>query len=120
MDLSICQKSFALSDTRYGLSTKDDLSVVLGEFDLSSDSDEFDTNRWKNPFINLRVNFSRKNVRLAIDPIIHEDYQSEFQFNNDIALLKLAEDVDMDIHTPACLAQIDADYTGQNGRVYGE
>merc|ERR1711970_1441889 len=35
------------------------------------------------------------------------------------ALLKLAEDVDMDIHTPACLAQIGADYTGQNGRVYG-
>merc|ERR1719430_391134 len=94
-----------VNDPRYGLSTKDDLSVVLGEFDLSSDSDEFDTNR--------------KNVRLAIDPIIHEDYQSEFQFNNDIALLKLAEDIDMDIHTPACLAQIDADYTGQNGRVYG-
>merc|ERR1712055_441034 len=94
-----------VNDPRYGLSTKDDLSVVLGEFDLSSDSDEFDTNR--------------KNVRLAIDPIIHEDYQSEFQFNNDIALLKLAEDIDMDIHPPACLAQIDADYTGQNGRVYG-
>ena len=28
------------------LSTKDDLSVVLGEFDLTSDSDEFDTNRF--------------------------------------------------------------------------
>ena len=27
------------------LSTKDDLSVVLGEFDLSSANDEFDTNR---------------------------------------------------------------------------
>ena len=60
-----------------------------------------------------------------MDPIIHEDYEDyedyeKFQFNNDIALLKLAEDVDMDIHTPACLAQIGADYTGQNGRVYGE
>ena len=34
--------------TREGatLSTKDDLSVVLGEFDLSRDSDEFDTNRF--------------------------------------------------------------------------
>ena len=55
-----------------------------------------------------------------MDPIIHEDYQSEFQYNNDIALLKLAEDVDTNIHTPACLAPTDADYTGQNGRVYGE
>ena len=38
--------------------------------------------------------FSRKNVRLAMDPIIHEDYQKDFQYNNDIALLKLAEEVD--------------------------
>jgi len=87
------------------LSTKEDLSVVLGEFDLSSDSDEFDSNR--------------KNVRLAIDPIVHEDYQSGVQYNNDIALLKLAEDADTDIHTPACLSPADADYTGQKGRVYG-
>ena len=55
-----------------------------------------------------------------MDPIIHEDYQSEFQYNNDIALLKLAEDVDTNIHTPACLPPTNADYTGQNGRVYGE
>merc|ERR1719382_2434561 len=88
------------------LSTKDDLSVVLGEFDLSSANDEFDTNR--------------RNVRLAMDPIIHEDYQKDFQYNNDIALLKLAEEVDTAIYTPACLAAVDADYTGQNGRVYGE
>merc|ERR1712107_592779 len=87
------------------LSTKDDLSVVLGEFDLSSANDEFDTNR--------------KNVRLAMNPIIHEDYQKDFQYNNDIALLKLAEEVDTAIYTPACLAAVDADYTGQNGRVYG-
>merc|ERR1712004_544804 len=87
------------------LSTKDDLSVVLGEFDLSSANDEFDTNR--------------KHVRLAMDPIIHEDYQKDFQYNNDIALLKLAEEVDTAIYTPACLAAVDADYTGQSGRVYG-
>merc|ERR1719351_641978 len=87
------------------LSTKDDLSVVLGEFDLSSANDEFDT--------------YRKNVRLAMDPIIHEDYQKDFQYNNDIALLKLAEEVDTAIYTPACLAAVDADYTGQKGRVYG-
>ena len=38
--------------------------------------------------------FPRKNVRLAMDPIIHEDYQKDFQYNNDIALLRLAEEVD--------------------------
>lgn len=85
--------------------TKDDLSVVLGEFDLSSDSDSFDTNR--------------KNVQLEIAPIVHEDYNSPNPLSNDIALLKLAESVDLGTYTPACLAKTDADYTGQNGRVYG-
>lgn len=96
--------------------------------------------------IMLAFYFSRKNVRLAMNPIIHEDYQKDFQYNNDIALLKLAEEVhnqflnifflsqnflniifsrsksqvDTAIYTPACLAAVDADYTGQNGRVYGE
>ena len=88
-----------------GATTKDDLSVVLGEFDLSSDSDSFDT--------------KRKNVQLEIDPLVHEDYQSPQPYSNDIALLKLAEPVDLDTYTPACLANTDADYTGQNGRVYG-
>ena len=96
--------------------------------------------------IMLAFYFSRKNFRLAMNPIIHEDYQKDFQYNNDIALLKLAEEVhnqflnifflsqnflniifsrsksqvDTAIYTPACLAAVDADYTGQNGRVYGE
>ena len=96
--------------------------------------------------IMLAFYFSRKNVRLAMNPIIHEDYQKDFQYNNDIALLKLAEEVhnqflnifflsqnflniifsrsksqvDTAIYTPACLAAVDADYTGQSGRVYGE
>ena len=62
----------------------------------------------------------RKNVRLAMDPIIHEEYNSGFQLNNDIALLKLVEHVDTNIHTPACLPPDDADYTGQSAHVYGE
>merc|ERR1711981_1325039 len=88
-----------------GLTSKDDLTVLLGEFDLSSDADSFDTNR--------------KNVALEIDPIVHEDYNSPMSTSNDIALLKLAEPVDLDIYTPACLAALDADYTGQKGSVYG-
>ena len=66
------------------------------------------------------VNLLRKNVRLAMDPIIHEEYNSGFQLNNDIALLKLVEHVDTNIHTPACLAPVDADYTGRSAHVYGE
>ena len=58
-------------------------------------------------------------MALAIDPIVHEDYHWPLPMSNDIALLKLAEPVDLNIYTPACLAALDADYTGQNGRVYG-
>ena len=58
-------------------------------------------------------------MALEIDPIVHEDYNSPKSTSNDIALLKLAEPVDLNIYTPACLAALDADYTGQNGRVYG-
>ena len=61
----------------------------------------------------------RKNVALAIDPIVHEDYDWLIPDSNDIALLKLAEPVDLNIYTPACLAPLDADFTGQKGRVYG-
>ena len=41
-------------------------------------------------------------------------------FSNDIALLKLAEEVDMSVHTPACLPESGKDFTGQMGSVYGE
>merc|ERR1719153_111200 len=85
--------------------TKDTLSVVLGEFDLSSASDKYDTNR--------------KEVRLEIDPILHENYHSPKKHSNDIALLKLSEAVDLDTYAPACLPSFGADYTGENGRIYG-
>ena len=56
---------------------------------------------------------------LAMDPIVHESYKNPKANSNDIALLKLAEDVDLTTYTPACLPTSGADYTGQNGRVYG-
>jgi len=56
---------------------------------------------------------------LALDPIVHESYESPKPSSNDIALLKLAEDVDLNTYTPACLPASGTDYTGQNGRVYG-
>lgn len=88
-----------------GFTTKDSLSLVLGEFDLSSSTDSNDGNR--------------KNVMLALDPIVHESYKSPKASSNDIALLKLAEDIDLTTYTPACLPTSGADYTGQSGRVYG-
>ena len=62
----------------------------------------------------------RKVVPLAMDPIVHESYKSPFTSSNDIALLKLAEAVDLNIYTPACLPALNADYTGKTGRTYGE
>ena len=59
-------------------------------------------------------------MQLEMDPIVHENYQSPQPYSNDIALLKLAEAVDLGTYAPACLAAKDADYTGQNGRVYGK
>ena len=98
---------------------------MLGEFDLSSDSDTYDTKRQtlveaqKLSSLIFSI-IARKNVQLEIDPIVHENYQSPQPYSNDIALLKLAEAVDLATYAPACLAAKDADYTGQNGRVYGK
>ena len=38
----------------------------------------------------------------------------------DIGLLRLAEEVDLNVHTPACLPESGKDYTGQMGTVYGK
>ena len=59
-------------------------------------------------------------MSLAIDPIVHENYNSPYQESNDIALLKLAEAVDLNIYTPACLPALNTDYTGKTGSVYGQ
>merc|ERR1712116_68220 len=67
-----------------GFTTKDSLSLVLGEFDLSSSTDSNDGNR--------------KNVMLALDPIVHGSYTKPKANPNDIALLKLAEDVDLNTY----------------------
>ena len=50
--------------------------------------------------------------------IVHLSYVPG-RFINDIALLKLAEIVDLTIYTPACLPTVNKDYTGQTSWVYG-
>ena len=81
------------------------MSIVLGEHDISS-IDSSDT--------------LRKNVKLAINPIVHEKYNFPLTHQNDIALLKLAEAVDLATFPPACLPVHHTDFTGQKGWVYGE
>lgn len=45
--------------------------------------------------------------------IAHKYYVPDIEPKmNDIALLKLAEEVDLDVYTPACLPEPDKDYTG--------
>ena len=80
------------------------MSVVLGEHDISS-IDSTDT--------------LRRNVKLAINPIVHEAFGFPRQLQHDVALLKLAESVDLGTYTPACLPARGADFTGMDAWVYG-
>jgi hypothetical protein len=58
----------------------------------------------------------RKEVKIS-KIIKHTGYSSNLE--NDIALLVLAEAVDLDIFTPACLPDKDADFSDQQAWVYG-
>ena len=67
------------------------------------------------------MNFSHFSSRKVLEIekiIIHERFES-MSMENDIALLKLKEKVDLSIYTPACLAPKDANYTGKTASVYG-
>ena len=66
------------------------------------------------------VYLPRKVVRLSEDPIIHDYYTYYPQLNNDIALLKLVEEVDVKVYIPVCLPSVDNDYTGRKAQLYGE
>ena len=58
-----------------------------------------------------------------MDPIVHESYGRPASLadmlSHDIALLKLAEDVDLATYTPACLAPRDTNYAGKTASLYG-
>ena len=53
-------------------------------------------------------------------PLVHEDYADPERYSNDIALLKLAEEVNMTIYTPVCLPPLDTDYVDKIGTAYGK
>ena len=37
---------------------------------------------------------------------IHRDHERHYRDDNDIAVLELAEEVDLNIYTPACMAEV--------------
>ena len=50
--------------------------------------------------------------------ILHPQYMVDG--SKDIAMIKLAEEVDLNVFTPVCLANIGDDFTGRNAWAYGE
>ena len=53
---------------------------------------------------------------------IHENYNEDNNDDNDIAIIELAEEVDLAIYTPACLAKTSdtTTFDGKNAWAYGE
>ena len=59
-------------------------------------------------------------MRLSMNPIMHENYNIPKVSSNDIALLKLAEEVNMTSYTPVCLPPFNNDYEDKVGNAYGK
>ena len=79
------------------------VNIVLGEHDRSSTSESI---------------IPRKVVPVA-KIIYHPDYYNVTR-GDDIAMIKLSEEVDLNVYTPACLSNHGDDFTGMNGMVYGK
>merc|ERR1712106_1029944 len=82
--------------------TAAEIRIVLGEHDLL---DSFES---KIP----------KKVAKVSQIINHPSY-SALTSNNDIALLKLSEEVDLNVYTPSCVANTGDTFEGQKAWVYG-
>ena len=82
--------------------SEDSLEIRLGEHQLNTEDETLITRDF--------------NVDLIV---VAPDYQTPAGMSNDIALVRLAEDADLSVYTPACLPDIDRDFTGQPSTVAG-
>merc|ERR1711962_1476617 len=85
------------------------MSVVIGEHTIRTEDNAISDNDDNDS--------KRKNLEIET-MIIHESYDP-VQQTHDIALLKLKEKVDLNIYTPAYLADAGQEWAGQTGWVYG-
>ena len=83
--------------------TAGDLKIILGEHDIASQTEE---------------QIQRKAVEVA--KIINHPSYSSATSRNDVALLKLSEEVDLNTYTPACLPNTTQNFEGEKAWVYGK
>ena len=63
--------------------------------------------------------FRLRKIVPVIDIVNHPDFLRP-TFENDLALLRLHESVDLNTFTPVCLPEVGVDFTGRKGWVYGQ
>ena len=104
-DQWVVTASHCLFKDRDGLDpmVSSELVIVLGEHDTADIAES---------------KIPRKTVSV-VQIITHENYNPAND-DNDIALLKLGESVDLDVYTPACVADSGDDFVGDTAWVYGE
>ena len=82
--------------------TAAEIRIVLGEHDIT---DSFESK------------IPKKVVQVS--QIINHPSYSALTSNNDIALIKLSEEVDLNTYTPSCVANTGDTFEGQKAWVYG-
>ena len=93
------------------------LSVVLGVTEISSTTEKF---RWVVCCVSGTSLVCRKVIKVS-KIIIHPKFTpAPGGYPNDIALLKLAESVDLHTYPPACLPAQGTNFAGERGWVYGD